>query len=441
MHFIDRAVKYTEVVHVIGKANESTLRRILPGLLSGVKESGTMDKVINFVGRFEPKRRKKSSAGRIGLYESPIGDVSHEVQQFYEEVRESLGPLQVEGESDEEMFERFDGEAEKILEGVEELVMDLMYDRCVEVLVCGSIADLVFRWHRLFCPASSTDEADDESLAERIAGLNLLELSLENLGLDIGHDGDDQDDTSSRKKRKEADLVLIRPGLEAIAKACGQELKKLEEPERRSPRDKLEVIVQMHKIIVDRLGQLPPIPMKEDKAESAPVGPSGSVHEMTDDSKSLGGRSRPHSPEGRTPRASSRPSSILSGSSAQEPPEIVLPQPTLSLEEGTKTPLPKDSTAYFDLPVTSNTSTPPTEEPTGPTSSSADLILPILIYSVVQANPQQLASHLAFVQRFRAESLFKGEGQYCLVNAQAVLEFLLTVDLSALGLSNDRILS
>lgn len=293
--------------------------------------------------------------------------------------------------------------------------------------------------HRLFCPTTSTDEADDESLSARIAGLNLLELSLENLGLDIGLEADEDDASVSKKRRKEADLRLIRPGLEAIAKACGQELKKLEESERRSPRDKLEVIVQMHKIIVDRLSQLPPIPMKKEKPEQAPVGPSGSVHEMTDDSRSLGGRSRPPSPEGRTPRASSRPSSVLSG---QEPPEIVLPESSMSVEEGAKTPLPKDSSAYFDLPVTSDTSTPPAEDTSsGSTSSSADLILPILIYSVVQANPQQLASHLAFVQRFRAESLFKGEGQYCLVNAQAVLEFLLTVDLSALGLSNDRILS
>lgn len=295
----------------------------------------------------------------------------------------------------------------------------------------------------MFCPIGSSDEADDEALSARIAGLNLLELSLENLGLDIGIDVEDDDEESaSRKRRKEADLRLIRPGLEAIAKACGQELKKLEETERRSPREKLDVIVQMHKIIVDRLSQLPPIPMKEEKSSQAPVGPSGSVHEMTDDTKSLSGRSRPPSPESRTPRPSSKPSSILSGSSQQEPPEIVLPQSSMSLDEGVKTPLPKESNAYFDLPVSSNASTSPTEEDASQsTSSSADLILPILIYSVVQANPQQLASHLAFIQRFRAESLFKGEGQYCLVNAQAVLEFLLTVDLSALGLSNDRILS
>lgn len=329
-------------------------------------------------------------------------------------------------------------------------------------MICWQVEFWLTHSYRLFCPLSSTDEEDDESLSARIAGLNLLQLSLENLGLDIGSDPEEDLITTHarHKKRNEADLRLIRPGLEAIAKACGNELKKLEEPDRRSPKAKLDVLLQMHKIIVgacqitdesrakfvvDRLGQLPPIPMKDDTpAEQPSIGPQGSIHEMTDDTRSLGGRSRPMSPEAdpATPKPISRPASVFSNSENSVP-EIHLPDSAISLpeDEDSKTPSHSEAATYFDRSHSTSSLNASPEIAPGPTSSSADLILPILIYSVVQANPQQLASHLAFVQRFRAENLFGGEGQYCLVNAQAVLEFLLTVDLEALGLSSDRILA
>ena len=60
-------------------------------------------------------------------------------------------------------------------------------------------------------------------------------------------------------------------------------------------------------------------------------------------------------------------------------------------------------------------------------SSSADLLLPVLIYksqlreavsynSVIQANTETLVSNIKFIQRFRAESLLEGEASYCLTN-------------------------
>ena len=180
---------------------------------------------------------------------------------------------------------------------------------------------------------------------------------------------------------------------------------------------------------------MPPIPMKADRAADASSAPRprGSVHEMTDDAKSLGGRSltsRPTSPEA-TPRTSSRPASVQD---ALDIPDIKFPKATLGAsDDDSKTPQIRPSaTSYFD--------DEPTTTSTKPSTSSADLILPILIYSVVQANPTHLASHLAFIQRFRAESLLLGEASYCLVNLQAVLEFLLNVDMNVLGLSTSRIL-
>lgn len=75
----------------------------------------------------------------------------------------------------------------------------------------------------------------------------------------------------------------------------------------------------------------------------------------------------------------------------------------------------------------------------GDGSTSADLILPILIYSIVSSNPSHLASNLLYIQRFRAESLVQGETSYCLVNVQAAVAFLENVDVKDLGLDSNQI--
>ncbi|TKY87725.1 hypothetical protein EX895_003306 [Sporisorium graminicola] len=72
-------------------------------------------------------------------------------------------------------------------------------------------------------------------------------------------------------------------------------------------------------------------------------------------------------------------------------------------------------------------------------STSADLILPILIYSIVSSNPSRLASNLLYIERFRAESLVQGETSYCLVNVQAAVAFLENVDVKDLGLDSSQI--
>ena len=83
---------------------------------------------------------------------------------------------------------------------------------------------------------------------------------------------------------------------------------------------------------------------------------------------------------------------------------------------------------------------PPSPEPVPPSTSSpvsGDVLLPILIFSVVKANPSRLVSHLLFTQRFRNQT-FGGEESYCLINLMAVAEFLENVDLGALGLGESE---
>jgi hypothetical protein len=68
-------------------------------------------------------------------------------------------------------------------------------------------------------------------------------------------------------------------------------------------------------------------------------------------------------------------------------------------------------------------------------SSSADFILPTLIYTLIISPPTQsfnIISNLFFIQRFRAKKAIDGEAAYCLTNLEAAISFLDTVDLATL---------
>lgn len=69
-----------------------------------------------------------------------------------------------------------------------------------------------------------------------------------------------------------------------------------------------------------------------------------------------------------------------------------------------------------------------------PSSSSADEILPTLIYALITSPPEHVnvISNLRFIQRFRAAGKVDGEAAYCLVNLEAAACFLETVDLPSL---------
>ncbi|KAJ4342273.1 hypothetical protein N0V87_001259 [Didymella glomerata] len=69
-----------------------------------------------------------------------------------------------------------------------------------------------------------------------------------------------------------------------------------------------------------------------------------------------------------------------------------------------------------------------------PATSSADEILPTLIYALITLPPAHLnvISDLKFIQRFRGSSRMDGETAYCLVNLEAAISFVETVDLSSI---------
>ncbi|KAI9755638.1 MAG: hypothetical protein M4579_004211 [Chaenotheca gracillima] len=69
-----------------------------------------------------------------------------------------------------------------------------------------------------------------------------------------------------------------------------------------------------------------------------------------------------------------------------------------------------------------------------PSSSSADEILPMLIYTLITTPAEgiNIISNFLFVQRFRMLSKIDGEAAYCLTNLEAAISFLETVDLASL---------
>ena len=67
-------------------------------------------------------------------------------------------------------------------------------------------------------------------------------------------------------------------------------------------------------------------------------------------------------------------------------------------------------------------------------SSSADEVLPTLIYTLITSPTEgiNIISNLYFVQRFRAMSKINGEAAYCMTNLEAAISFLENVDLASL---------
>jgi hypothetical protein len=67
-------------------------------------------------------------------------------------------------------------------------------------------------------------------------------------------------------------------------------------------------------------------------------------------------------------------------------------------------------------------------------SSSADEILPTLIYALITSPTEgiNIISNLYFIQRFRAINKIDGEAAYCMTNLEAAISFLENVDLASL---------
>ncbi|KAF8141862.1 hypothetical protein EV363DRAFT_35915 [Boletus edulis] len=255
----------------------------------------------------------------------------------------------------------------------------------IEATLCTLLYD------RLFLPSTSDDASHNEALSSRVAALNMLDLGLEHLDIDIG----------------DANHAEV----DAVVRTCGQTLAQLD-LSARSPREKAAVLVSAHKLVVEGLSKIPPVRLKSrDDAEMVPMNHSSDPTETTEHAS--------------TP-AASIPVPPQESTNIQSP-----SMPAIHLSTSPNQP------SIIEQAPSSETIAHSTSSPV-----SGDVLLPILIFSVVKANPSKLVSHLLFTQRFRNQA-FGGEESYCLINLMAVAEFLENVDLGALGLgeSEKKVLS
>ncbi|KAF4611263.1 hypothetical protein D9613_006599 [Agrocybe pediades] len=297
----------------------------------------------------------------------------------------------------------------EVMEAVERTISGLFYDR-------------------LFMQTTTDDASHDEALSSRVAALNMLDLGLGHLGIEVGE-------------------AMNEPELDAVVKACGDLLSQLDTCH--NPGDKATILVAAHKVVVDGLSRLPPIRLisEDDTSQEEPpltAKPFTTVKVAGLEPDNAEADLAPLAPQAlsgnedissvntstTSPAGSAEPSSVPSYKSNPPPPLPLRTHPTSESEPTAVAPVPA---AEPKLKLSS-----PQKEPT---PVSGDVLLPLIIFSVVKANPPHLVSNLLFTQRFRNQSV-GGEESYCLINLMAVAEFLENVDMAGLGLGDsDKVMS
>ncbi|KAF7319401.1 VPS9 domain-containing protein [Mycena chlorophos] len=375
------------------------------------------ERVDSFVAPWYPFTRVKRSGGGgdKGTVNFVVGDplggmqpeeIGEMVQGFYAKLEDDLrnggGRRKASEASEAEL-------SEKEQEDKEASIREVL--ATVEQAICGLFFD------RLFAPPSSDDPSHDQALSSRVAALNMLDLNLEHLGVDVPPEATE--------------------GLEAVVKACGQVLSRLELHQ--IPAEKAAVMVQAHQEVIVGLSRLPRIRLlteEEERKRAAAKKALGSesveeqpstvvpLQEVVESPSAVGELEQNPLPP--IPVSEDAPESVSEVPAIVEPPaEEAPPRPDL-------VPLPPSYTEE-----TSGRQTPPSSIPL-PTPVSSDVLLPLIIFAVVKSNPARLVSHLLYTQRFRVtpSGVAQGEEAFCLVNLMAVAEFLENVDLEALGLGN-----
>ncbi|KAK4515401.1 uncharacterized protein ATC70_010346 [Mucor velutinosus] len=67
----------------------------------------------------------------------------------------------------------------------------------------------------------------------------------------------------------------------------------------------------------------------------------------------------------------------------------------------------------------------------------ADVFLPLLIYVVIRANPPKLISNVQYISRFRNPDHLRSEAGYYLTNLMGAIEFIETMDVNSLSISQE----
>ncbi|KAJ9103799.1 hypothetical protein QFC21_002261 [Naganishia friedmannii] len=280
----------------------------------------------------------------------------------------------------------------------------------------------------------------DVALSSRIAALNMLDLSLEHLGVVVKETVAESGKEAALAERN----LRVERGLDGMVERVGSLLQGLNDSGSCTPKAKSDKLVQAHKVIISGLANMPKIRLR----------PDGEDFELPDPilSPAVEAQDLPDQPSPNGPRVALKPLDDLLAvessealttpvpdrptvpASAKMLPELVLPDAVqqMSLHEA----MSNDMTPTGENPDGDFDGTADDAQHVGSASSGADLLLPLIIYAIVKSNPARLVSHLLFIQRYRTSICATGEANYVAVNITAAVEFLENVDLADLGLSS-----
>ncbi|SAM07822.1 hypothetical protein [Absidia glauca] len=270
----------------------------------------------------------------------------------------------------------------------------------IESYMCRELYD------KLFIAGTTDDSFQDEVLESRIAAVNLLDLNLGHLGVTVA--------------ATEVDSI------NNMVNTAGTQLQQLNSIP--GAKEKLDILVKTHQIIVDAIERF--ADQHKDTSINADL---EVVQEMKQAMFTVDNRTSATKP------LTDQPNNSNASTTSTSPDNAPDNAPSLETTADSTPPVTttNDSTAsQLDSHIPSTTSQP---EQTNLGTASADVLLPLLIFTIVKSNPTNFMSNLKFIQRFRHPSRLNGQASYCLTNILAAVSFLETTNLVGLGLSADKV--
>ncbi|KAI9303391.1 hypothetical protein BJ944DRAFT_183470 [Cunninghamella echinulata] len=259
-------------------------------------------------------------------------------------------------------------------------------------------------YEKLFIASPNEENFQDEVLESRIAALNLLDLNLGHLGVTV-----DNSETES---------------IDIMVKAAGSELQRLNEiPDAKG---KLDALVKTHQIIVDAIEQF----ATKDKETTIDTNLEV-VQEMQQAMSTVNDIEVTNQNTELPENKEAMQISVIDNNNNNN---------SKSNETINNKDDDKDETAFIEKHNESIDTKQETVDASPKISTaSADVLLPLLIFTIVKSNPTNFVSNLKFIQRFRRPGQLVGQANYCLTNILAAVSFLETTNLVGLGLSVDKV--
>lgn len=178
-----------------------------------IKPKGANDMPVKEKERDKDKDKEKEWVVNPIANEESLEDTAERVQEFYTQLEEGLrvelskatrtheretssDVASVENEKDtgEKVEDENEARIREVMELAERTVCSLFYDRCVHDFFHAYVLTRTWNGNRLFMQPSTDDASHDEALSNRVAALNVLDLSLEHLDIEVGEAGSRVDD-------------------------------------------------------------------------------------------------------------------------------------------------------------------------------------------------------------------------------------------------------